>query len=96
MAILAVEDRPIRPTADAPWLDKQHEHFSVSGIGLHKIVFYFEAVVHKLTILSFPPPSCIAYPDVILLHDYWAVYDFPSGLPFVCYTPNNIGNNNIV
>jgi len=32
----------------------------------------------------------------ILLHDYWTVYDSPADLPFVRYTPRNIGNNNIV
>jgi len=26
----------------------------------------------------------------------WTVYDFPSYLPFLCYTPNTIGNNKIV
>jgi len=69
---------------------------SIDQTRLYKILFYFEAVVHESTILSPPPPTCIAHPGAILLHDYWAVYDFPSGLPFVCYTPNNIGNNNIV
>jgi len=43
-----------------------------------------------------PPPTCIAHPGAILLHDYWAVYDSPSDLPFVRYTPYNISNNNIV
>jgi len=57
---------------------------------------YFEAVAHESTILSFPPPTCIAHPGAILLHDYWTVYDSPSDLPCVCYTPYNIGNNNIV
>ena len=32
----------------------------------------------------------------IRFHDYWTVYDSPSELPFVCYTPYNIGNNNIL
>jgi len=31
-----------------------------------------------------------------LLHDYWAVYDSPSELSCVGFTPYNIGNNNIV
>ena len=52
--------------------------------------------MHESTILSFPSPTCIAHPSAILLHDYPAVYDSPSDLPFVCYTPYNIGNNNIV
>jgi len=41
-------------------------------VGLYKIFVYFEAV-HKSTVLSFPPPTCIAQPGVILLHDYWTV-----------------------
>jgi len=52
--------------------------------------------VHKLTVLSFFPPACIAHLGAILLHDYWTVYDSPSDLPFVCCTPYNIGKNNIV
>ena len=65
-------------------------------LGLYKILVYFEAVLHKSTILSFPPPTCIAHLGAILLHDYWTVYDSPSDLPFVCYTPYKIGNNKIV
>ena len=64
--------------------------------GLYKILFSCEAVVHESTICSFPPPTCIAHPGAILVHDYWAVYDPPSELSFVCYAPYNIGNNNIV
>jgi len=64
-------------------------------LGLYKIFVYFEAVVHESTILSFPPPTCIAHPGAILLHGYWTVYDSPSDLPFLCYTPYNIGNKNI-
>jgi len=30
------------------------------------------------------------------MDEYWTVYDSPSDLPFVCNTPYNIGNNNIV
>ena len=66
------------------------------GVGLYKIFVYFEAVVHESTILSPPPPTCIAHPGAILLHEYWTVYDLPSGPPFVCYTPYNICDNNIV
>jgi len=65
-------------------------------ISLYKILFYFEAVVHKSTILSFPPPTCIAHPGGILLHDYWTVYDSASDLLFVCDLPHNIGNHNIM
>jgi len=72
---------------------------STPPLGLHKMFVYFEAVLHESTIFSFPPPTCttcIAHPGAILLHDEWKVYDSPSDLPFVCYTPYNIGNNNIV
>jgi len=65
-------------------------------LGLYKIFIYVEAVVHASTILSFPPPTCISHLGAILLHDYWAVYDSPSNLPSVCYTPYNIGTNEIV
>ena len=64
------------------------ERISCSGhnmsLGLYKILVYFEAVVHESTILSFPPPTCIAHPGAMLLHNHWTVYDPPSDLPFVC------------
>jgi len=44
--------------------------------------------------LQFPRPP--VHPDAILLHDCWTVYDSPSDLPFLCYTPYTIGNNNIL
>jgi len=65
-------------------------------VGLYKIFVDFEAIVHESTIRPFPPPTCIGHPGAILLHDYWTVYDSPSDLPFVCYTPFNIGNKYIV
>ena len=65
-------------------------------VGLYKILFHFEACVNESIILLCPPPTCIARPGTILLHDYWAVYDSPSRPTFVCYVPYNIGNNNIV
>jgi len=37
--------------------------------------------VHESTIVSFPPPTCIAHPGAILSHEYWTVYDSPSDLP---------------
>jgi len=64
--------------------------------GLYKRFVYFEAVVRESIILSFPPPTCIAHPGAILLHDYWRVYDSPPDLPFVYYTRYNIGHNDIV
>ena len=65
-------------------------------LGLYTIFVNFEAVVHESTILSFAPPTCIAHPGAILLHDYWTVYNFPSDPPFICYTLYTIGYNNIV
>jgi len=65
-------------------------------VGLDKIFVYFETVVHESPILSFPPPTCIAYPGTIPLHAHWTVYNSPSHLPCVCYTPYNVDNNNIV
>jgi len=65
-------------------------------VGLYKILVYFEAVVHESTVRVFPPPTCIAHPGAILVHDYWTVYDPSSDLPCVCYTPYTIGNGNIV
>jgi len=35
--------------------------------------FYFEAFVHESTILTCPPPTCIAHPSAILLHEDWTV-----------------------
>ena len=65
-------------------------------VGLYKIFVYFEAVVHRSSILLFPPPTCIAHPGAILLHNYWTVYGFPPDLRFVSYTPYNSGNYNIL
>jgi len=68
----------------------------IEELGLYKICVYFEAVVHKSTILSLYPLTCIAQPGAILLHDYWTVYNSPFELPFVCYTSYKIGDNNIL
>ena len=43
-----------------------------------------------------PPPTCIAHPGAILLHDYWTVYGSPPDLRFTCYAPYNSGDYNIV
>ena len=59
-------------------------------------ITYFGAIVQESTILAFPPPFCMAHPSAILLHDYYTVLDSPSDLPFVCCTPYNIGNTNIL
>jgi len=65
-------------------------------IGLYKILFYFEASVHEPIIRVLPPPTFIARTIAIRLHAHCAVYDAPSDPPFVCHTPYNIGNGNIV
>jgi len=57
---------------------------------LYKIFFYFEALVHESTIVSFPAHTCIAHPGAIVLHDYWAVYDSPSDPPFVLFIQDTI------
>jgi len=59
----------------------------VVGFGLYKIFVDFEAVVHESTILSSPPPTCIAHPGTIRLRNHWTVYDSPSDLLRVCYIP---------
>jgi len=64
--------------------------------GLYKMFVHVEAVVHESTILSFPLPTCSAHPGALLLHDHHTVYDSPSAIPCVRYTPYNIGKNNIV
>jgi len=66
------------------------------GFGLYKIFVYFKADVHELTIIFSPPPTCIAHAGAILLDAYRTVYESPPDLPFVCYTPYNIGDTNIV
>jgi len=66
------------------------------ALGVYKIFVYFEAAVHESTIRSLPPPTCIAHPGAIRLHDYWIVYESPSDFAFASYTPYNIGNNNRV
>jgi len=68
----------------------------VVPFSLNKILFHFKALLWESIILSSPPPTCIAHPGAIVLHEYWTVYDSPSDLPFVCYTQYKIGNNNIV
>ena len=66
------------------------------GFGLCKILFHFEAHVHESTILA-PPPGPLALPTLVqYLCTIGGVYDSPSELPCVCYTPYNTGNNNIM
>jgi len=65
-------------------------------VGLYYILFYFENCWHESIILVFPPPSCIVLTNPILLHVYCAIYEAPPDHPFVCHTPYNIGNGNIV
>jgi len=68
----------------------------ISRFGLYKIFYVCEAFLHATTILSFAAQTYIAQPDALLLCDYWAVYNPPSGPPCVCNTPYHIGDNNIV
>jgi len=63
---------------------------------LYKIFLYFEAFVHESIIHLVPPPTCISHTVATLMHDYWAVYEPPSDLPFVCHTSYNIGHYNTV
>ena len=39
-------------------------------LGLYKIFFYCEAIVHQSTILLFPSPTCMTHHSAILLHEY--------------------------
>ena len=62
---------------------------------LHKILLYFEAFVHESTILSFPPPHLHCLPwcnSIALLRNILR----PADPSFVCHTPYNIGNGNVV
>jgi len=47
-------------------------------------------------ILLLTSPACKASPNAILLHVHCALYDTPPDPSFVCHTPYNIGNGNIV
>ena len=58
-------------------------------LGLHKILFYFEAFAHESIILSLPPPTCIARTIATLLHVYCAIYDAPP-TPLVYAIHNTI------
>jgi len=59
------------------------------GLGLYKILFYFEAFVREVTILSFPAPT--------LVQNYCTTTgQYTTPPPTSCHTPYNIGNNNIV
>jgi len=56
-----------------------------SQIGLHKILFHFNALLWESIILLLPP-TCKAYPIVILLHDHYAIYAPLPTPPFMPYT----------
>ena len=65
--------------------------------GLHKILIYFNALLWESIILLLPPrPIYKAYPVAILLHDHCAIYAPPPTPLFLCHTPYNIGDGNIV
>ena len=65
-------------------------------IGLYKMFDCFGAFVHESIILLLLSPTCIAHTIAMLLRDYCVIYDSPPDPPFVCHTPYNIGNGNIV
>ena len=44
-----------------------------AGVGIYKILFYFEAIVAKSILIVLPPPTCIARAIAILLHVYCAI-----------------------
>jgi len=46
-------------------------------VGLYKILFYFEALVHESIIRALPAPTCIARTIAILPHVYCAIYNAP-------------------
>jgi len=56
------------------------------GVGLNKIIFYMEALVHESIILVLSPPTCIAHTIAKLLHDYCAIYDAPPTPFCLLYT----------
>jgi len=83
-------------TSKKKTLGSTEEDNMTPRVGLYKTFVHFKADVHELTILFSPPPTCIAHPGAILLDAYRTVYESPPDLPFVCYTPYNIGDTNIV
>jgi len=56
--------------------------------------------VQESIIPLLPSPICITHTTAIQLRDLCAIHDLPPTLPlyatFICHTPYNIGNNNIV
>jgi len=51
------------------------------SISLYKILFRFKALLWECIILLLPPPTCNAYPIVILLHGHCVIYAPPMTLP---------------
>jgi len=68
----------------------------ISSFLRYKTLFYFEVFVHESIILSLPPPTCIARTIAIRLHVHCALHAAPPDPPFVCHTPYNIGDCNIL
>jgi len=64
-------------------------------VSLHKILFHFKALLWESIVRLLFPPTCKAYPIAIRLHDHCAIYAPPTP-PFLCHTPYNIGDGNIV
>jgi len=65
-------------------------------VGIYKIFFHFVAFVHESILLVLPSSTCTAHSIAVLLHGYCAKYDPPPDPPFVCHTPYNIGECNIL
>ena len=51
-------------------------HFS-----LYKRLFHLQALLWESIILLLPPPTCNAFPIIILSHDHRAMYALPPSLP---------------
>ena len=65
-------------------------------LSLYKILLHFKALLWESIILLLPPPTCKAYPLAILLHGHCTIYAPLPTPPFVCHTPYNMVDGNIV
>ena len=67
-----------------------------SPVSLGKTLFHFKALLWESIILVLPPLTCKACPIAVLLRDHCALYAPPPTPPFLCHTPYNIGDDNII
>jgi len=71
---------------------------SYTQLGLYRILSYFKAFVNEPIIMLLPPPTCNDH----TLPLQYSIARVPRKIrpspdpPFVCYTPYNIGNGNIL